>query len=87
MLDVLQIFGRAGRPGMETSGEGYICTSDDKLDHYLDAITAQVCSSLHVHLAKNLIPLFSASNRIHVSITSILWFKHCLTYLIGSLVV
>ena len=42
VLDVLQIFGRAGRPGMETSGEGYICTSEDKLTHYLNAVTAQV---------------------------------------------
>ncbi|EJU06494.1 Sec63-domain-containing protein [Dacryopinax primogenitus] len=42
VLDVLQIFGRAGRPGMESSGVGYIATTQDKLDHYLDAITAQV---------------------------------------------
>lgn len=42
VLDVLQIFGRAGRPGMETSGVGYICTSEDKLQHYLEAVTAQV---------------------------------------------
>jgi antiviral helicase SLH1 len=42
VLDVLQIFGRAGRPGMETEGEGYICTTDDKLDHYLQAVTSQV---------------------------------------------
>ena len=41
VLDVLQVFGRAGRPGLETSGEGYICTTDDKLTHYLDAVTAQ----------------------------------------------
>ncbi|KAL5530172.1 MUG81 [Sanghuangporus sanghuang] len=41
ILDVLQIFGRAGRPGMETSGEGFICTHIDKLDHFLDAVTAQ----------------------------------------------
>ncbi|KAG9057370.1 hypothetical protein FS842_007071 [Serendipita sp. 407] len=41
VLDVLQIFGRAGRPGMETSGVGFICTSDDKLPHYLEAVTAQ----------------------------------------------
>ena len=26
---------------MEDSGEGYICTTHDKLDHYLDAVTAQ----------------------------------------------
>ncbi|CAK9780073.1 Sec63-domain-containing protein [Cutaneotrichosporon oleaginosum] len=41
VLDVLQIFGRAGRPGYETSGVGYICTSQDKLDHYLDQIMSQ----------------------------------------------
>jgi antiviral helicase SLH1 len=45
VLDVLQVFGRAGRPGFETSGEGYICTTEDKLTHYLDAITAQVSLS------------------------------------------
>ncbi|KAI0306975.1 Sec63-domain-containing protein [Multifurca ochricompacta] len=43
ILDVLQVFGRAGRPGFETSGEGYICTTEDKLQHYLDAVTSQVC--------------------------------------------
>ena len=43
ILDVLQIFGRAGRPGMESSGVGYIFTTEDKLTHYLDAVTAQVC--------------------------------------------
>ncbi|KAJ7895943.1 Sec63 Brl domain-containing protein [Mycena olivaceomarginata] len=41
VLDVLQVFGRAGRPGLETSGEGYICTTEDKLTHYLSAITYQ----------------------------------------------
>jgi antiviral helicase SLH1 len=42
VLDVLQIFGRAGRPGFEKTGEGYICTTEDKLTHYLDAVTSQV---------------------------------------------
>lgn len=45
VLDVLQIFGRAGRPGMESSGIGFICTMDDRLTHYLDAVTSQVRSS------------------------------------------
>ena len=44
ILDVLQVFGRAGRPGMETSGEGYICTTEDRLTHYLDKVTSQVCT-------------------------------------------
>ncbi|KAI0352820.1 Sec63-domain-containing protein [Trametes cingulata] len=42
VLDVLQVFGRAGRPGLEASGVGFICTSEDKLTHYLDAVTSQV---------------------------------------------
>ena len=42
VLDVLQVFGRAGRPGFETSGQGFICTTGDKIQHYLDAVTSQV---------------------------------------------
>ncbi|SRR6266403_2453629 len=45
VLDVLQVFGRAGRPGLETSGQGFICTTGDKLQHYLNAITSQVRAS------------------------------------------
>ncbi|KAJ2005411.1 activating signal cointegrator 1 complex subunit 3 [Coemansia thaxteri] len=41
ILDVLQIFGRAGRPQYETHGVGYILTSHDRLAHYVSAITMQ----------------------------------------------
>ncbi|KAI8448248.1 Sec63 Brl domain-containing protein, partial [Phakopsora pachyrhizi] len=41
ILDVLQIFGRAGRPQYEDHGVGYICTTHDSLDHYVAAITQQ----------------------------------------------
>ncbi|KAF4126820.1 antiviral helicase SLH1 [Geosmithia morbida] len=41
ILDVLQIFGRAGRPQFEDVGIGMICTTQDKLTHYLTAITEQ----------------------------------------------
>ncbi|KAI1779754.1 Sec63-domain-containing protein [Hypoxylon cercidicola] len=41
ILDVLQIFGRAGRPQFEDTGIGMICTTVDKLDHYLRAVTEQ----------------------------------------------
>lgn len=41
ILDVLQIFGRAGRPQFQASGIGFICTTDDKLTHYLSAVTQQ----------------------------------------------
>ena len=41
ILDVLQIFGRAGRPQFQATGIGFICTTHDKLDHYLSAVTQQ----------------------------------------------
>jgi activating signal cointegrator complex subunit 3 len=41
ILDVLQIFGRAGRPQFEAHGEGIIITGHDKLFHYLNAIMCQ----------------------------------------------
>ncbi|KAI1265819.1 Sec63 Brl domain-containing protein [Xylariaceae sp. FL1019] len=41
ILDVLQIFGRAGRPQFEDTGIGMICTTADKLPHYLSAVTDQ----------------------------------------------
>jgi antiviral helicase SLH1 len=41
ILDVLQIFGRAGRPQFQDVGIGMICTSHDKLQHYLSAVTQQ----------------------------------------------
>ncbi|KAK5082315.1 putative steryl acetyl hydrolase mug81 [Lithohypha guttulata] len=42
ILDVLQIFGRAGRPQFQDSGVGYIVTTQDKLQHYLSAVTSQI---------------------------------------------
>ena len=41
ILDVLQIFGRAGRPQFDTSGHGTIITTHDKLSHYLSLLTNQ----------------------------------------------
>ena len=41
ILDVLQIFGRAGRPQFQDTGIGIICTVQDKLQHYLSAVTQQ----------------------------------------------
>lgn len=42
ILDVMQIFGRAGRPQFDTSGKGIIITSLDKMHFYLSALTNQV---------------------------------------------
>ncbi|KAK4936938.1 putative steryl acetyl hydrolase mug81 [Elasticomyces elasticus] len=41
ILDVLQIFGRAGRPQFQDTGIGFICTTQDKLQFYLSAVTQQ----------------------------------------------
>lgn len=40
MLDVQQIFGRAGRPQFDTSGEATIITTHSKLAHYLGKLDA-----------------------------------------------
>ena len=42
VLDVAQIFGRAGRPGFDDSGEGVIITEHRKLPHYLGMLTHSV---------------------------------------------
>ena len=40
--DVIQIFGRAGRPGFGSDyGTGVLCTTSDKIDHYVSLITQQ----------------------------------------------
>ncbi|CUM54439.1 uncharacterized protein AC631_04380 [Debaryomyces fabryi] len=39
--DVIQIFGRAGRPQYEKFGIGILCTTSDRLDHYVSLITQQ----------------------------------------------
>ena len=41
ILDVMQIFGRAGRPQFQDTGIGIICTTHDKLNHYVSAVTSQ----------------------------------------------
>lgn len=41
ILDVMQIFGRAGRPQFDKYGEGTIITPHDKLSYYLTLLTQQ----------------------------------------------
>ena len=52
VLDVMQIFGRAGRPQFDTSGEGIILTSHAKLAHYLQMLTMQ--RPIESHFVKKL---------------------------------
>ncbi|KAI3361536.1 hypothetical protein L3Q82_013685 [Scortum barcoo] len=64
ILDVMQIFGRAGRPQFDKYGEGTIITTHDKLSHYLTLLTQQnpIESQFLESLADNL----NAENR-HLS--------------------
>lgn len=54
--DVIQIFGRAGRPQFEKFGTGILITSSDRLDHFLGAVTHQypIESKLQARLADTL---------------------------------
>ena len=56
MLDVMQIFGRAGRPQYDTEGYACIITSHEKLRHYLSMLTNQfpIESSFLKHITDNL---------------------------------
>lgn len=56
MLDVLQIFGRAGRPQFDSSGHGIIITPYPKLHKYLSLLTNQIPieSCFVQHLVNNL---------------------------------
>lgn len=42
MLDVMQIFGRAGRPQFDTEGEGTIITMHEHLGKYLSLLTSSI---------------------------------------------
>lgn len=42
ILDVMQIFGRAGRPQFDTSGSAVLITTQSKIVHYLRLITLQI---------------------------------------------
>ena len=56
ILDVLQIFGRAGRPQFEDSGTAYILTAHERLQHYITSMTHQfpIESQFSKRLADNL---------------------------------
>ena len=56
ILDVMQIFGRAGRPQFDKWGHGTIITKLDQLNHYLLLLTQQtpIESQLKNKLTENL---------------------------------
>lgn len=58
MLDVQQVFGRAGRPQFDTRGEATIITSHDKLAHYLSMLTHS--TPIESQFVKNLVDNLNA---------------------------
>lgn len=56
ILDVLQIFGRAGRPQFESHGEGILITTHEQMTRYLSALSCQapIESRFLGHLVDNL---------------------------------
>ncbi|KAG2374583.1 hypothetical protein C9374_010602 [Naegleria lovaniensis] len=61
MLDIMQIFGRAGRPQFDVEGEGVIITSYDQLPRYLNLlkrnlpIESQMTQDLANHLCAEIV--------------------------------
>ncbi|KAF6205050.1 hypothetical protein GE061_019217 [Apolygus lucorum] len=81
ILDVLQIFGRAGRPQFDTSGHGIIITSHNKLSHYLSLLTNQfpIESSFINFLADNLNAEVSLGTITNVS-EAVEWLSYTYLY-------
>lgn len=42
MLDVMQMTGRAGRPGLDSYGEAFILTTQKELKYYMSLLTEQL---------------------------------------------
>jgi len=56
VLDIMQIFGRAGRPQFDTSGEAILITTADRLSHFLRvmAVSVPIESSFETRLVDHL---------------------------------
>ena len=81
ILDILQIFGRAGRPQFDKSGHGLIITSHDKLAHYLSLLTNQfpIESNFVSQLADNLNAEISLGTVSNVE-EAIVWLSYTYLY-------
>ena len=73
MLDVQQIFGRAGRPQFEDEGLGIIITQHAQLSHYLGMLTHQ--TPIESQFTKGLVDNLNAE--IVLGGWSWLWSAYC----------
>lgn len=82
ILDVFQIFGRAGRPQYDNQGEGIIITEHKKLTHYVSLLTNQIpisskfAQALPDHLNAEIVS--GTVTNIEEGIT---WFKYTYYYI------
>ena len=75
MLDVMQIFGRAGRPQYDTSGEGIIITEHDSLNNYLRLMTNQL------HIESQFISRLSDNLNAEVALGTVTSIAEAVTWL------
>lgn len=82
ILDVLQIFGRAGRPQFDTRGEACLITAGDKVEHYLGLLknSRDVESRLLQHVA-DVMNAEVYLNTVSDVGTAIAWLKSTFMYI------
>ncbi|AFM98607.1 ski2-like helicase [Encephalitozoon hellem ATCC 50504] len=82
ILDVLQIFGRAGRPQFDARGEGCLITTGDKMDHYVSLLknSRDVESRLLQHVADVMNAEIYLGTIEDVS-TAMVWLKNTFMYI------
>lgn len=81
ILDLLQIFGRAGRPQFESHGLGVLLTTHDRLAHYVSRMTQQlpIESTFAQHLVDNLNAEISCTGSVTTIEEAVQWLGY--TYL------
>lgn len=82
ILDVLQIFGRAGRPQFEKSGQVHLLTEHSKLYHYVSLLISQspIESQFSSLLADNLNAEIALGNVSNIS-EAFSWLRYTYLYL------
>lgn len=82
MLDVLQIFGRAGRPQFDSMGEAMFLISSSKIDHYIGLLkrNKDIESKLLFHVPECLNAEIYLNNTYSIA-TALFWIKHTFLYI------
>lgn len=81
VLDILQIFGRAGRPQYDSMGEAFLMTNANKIDHYVKLLkrNQSIESKLFFHFPESLNAEIYLNNICSIS-SALFWFKNTFLY-------